>query len=125
MGVSCTSHLLFPYSNTFMIIFFPIMYLYLANIKQAFTSSISNVCLKNKSILIYFLSNKRYIKSVVSNMYNIDFLNYRNFLCVNTNANLNINHKSHLNTNTIIIAKRHNKNYKTIIIPICISVDSL
>ena len=44
---------------------------------------------------------------------------------MNTNANMNINHKAHLNTNTIIIAKRHNKNYKTIIIPISILVDSL
>ena len=43
----------------------------------------------------------------------------------NTNANMNINHKVHLNTNTIIIAGRHNKNCKTIIIPICISVDIL
>ena len=58
-------------------------------------------------------------------MHNIDFVNYRNLLCMNTNANMNINHKAHLNTNTIIIAKRHNKNYKTIIIPISILVDSL
>ena len=44
---------------------------------------------------------------------------------MNINANMNINHKGRPNTNTIIIAKKHNKNYKTIIIPIFILVDSL
>ena len=57
-------------------------------------------------------------------MHNIDSLNYRDLLCMNTNANMNINHKVHLNTNTIIIEKRHNKNYKTILTPIFVSVDS-
>ena len=42
---------------------------------------------------------------------------------MNANANLDINHKVHLNTNTIIIAKRHNKNYKTTTIPTLILVD--
>ena len=58
-------------------------------------------------------------------MHNIDFLNYQKLLCMNTNANMNINHKLHLNMGTIIIAKRHHKNYKTKIIPTCILVDSL
>ena len=47
-------------------------------------------------------------------MHNIDFLNYRNLLRIKTNANMNINHKVHPNTNTIITVERHNKNYKTI-----------
>ena len=52
MGVSYTSNLSFLYSNTLMVIFFPIMYLKLANTKQVFISPISNAFLKNKSILI-------------------------------------------------------------------------